>query len=206
MASFDVTDLEEQFLDHDHDHEAASAVEIPECVDAKTSTTCSRIRQFSNFILPLSIFLNVGLGFGFLILLKETDVSDIPAPPPTPNSSYYTCPFPELDLSKDRFDPAIAKTSTGADFTSVCWRDFTPDTREESQGYSLLLDDFWTQNQVTVYTGRDVKQNITNLLPDSDYTLRVYSLTNKSKNAKISFRTIPRGYCGNEVGIYNSHS
>mmetsp|Transcript_25445 Transcript_25445/g.31212 ORF Transcript_25445/g.31212 Transcript_25445/m.31212 type:complete len:123 (+) Transcript_25445:292-660(+) len=114
MASFDVTDLEEQFLDHDHDHEAASAVEIPECVDAKTSTTCSRIRQFSNFILPLSIFLNVGLGFGFLILLKETDVSDIPAPPPTPNSSYYTCPFPELDLSKDRFDPAIAKTSTGA--------------------------------------------------------------------------------------------
>ena len=113
-----------------------------------------------------------------------------------------TCPFPELHTTPNRKDPGVARTGVSTSWASICWRDFRTTDREVGGGYRVVMSDPWKNNErVTLYVGRALCLNLTDLLPDMDYAISVESTLDAAAFANITIKTHPVGFCGNEDDV-----
>jgi len=152
----------------------------------------------------ISVVINVLLIAILVFILRNNAIDDHHVDPPPPNSTEGQCPFYDNPGASSNDEPQAAITGTGSTYLSICWSNFALETRGEySAPYRVKVNDYWNYKSIeqvdSVYSGRSLSLNMTNLLPDSKYEMRVASASGRF--VAINATTTKQGYCGNSKDV-----
>jgi hypothetical protein len=157
-------------------------------------------------LLVVSALVNFALGLALWVLESSEEGYVPPSPPPPPNASRHACPFAAAALGGP-VSPNASVVGVGSDFAELCWSDYERLERgAAAAAYSVYVSDPWGAGSdsgewVDAYSGRATHFNITDLLPDTEYELRVRGASASSANVSVTARTEPRGWCGNAADV-----
>jgi hypothetical protein len=157
-------------------------------------------------LLVVSALVNFALGLALWVLESSEDDRPPPPPPPPANASFHTCPF-AADALGGPVVPNASVVGVGSTFVELCWSDYARlDRGAAVAAYNVDVSDPWITGGaggtwVHAYAGRATHVNITDLLPDTRYSMRVRGSSATSANVTVTAKTEPRGWCGNAADV-----